>query len=113
MVDVDVVALGGGTEPLSRPDLQAVMWQGAGLVRDAAGLAAAAAALDVAVAAPGDDVVTALEDRNLLDLARALVAGATAREESRGAHHRSDAPGHAPGPARAVLLVAKGEVAPC
>ena len=33
-----------------------------------------------------------LEDANLLDLARLVVAAALAREESRGAHFRSDFP---------------------
>ncbi|MFY0407603.1 L-aspartate oxidase [Solicola sp. PLA-1-18] len=107
VVDVEVVALGGGDEPLTREALQDVMWTGAGLVRDADGLAAAAAVLDGAVAASDH-----LEDHNLLDLGRALVAGATLREESRGAHHRSDAPGHTVGAARPTYLVAK-DVAPC
>lgn len=66
--------------------LQKTMTVGAGVVRSAASLAAARerlAPLDVA----GDP-----ELRNLLDVASAVVESAVAREESRGAHTRSDFP---------------------
>lgn len=77
--------------PADRSALQALMWECAGLVRDAAGLERAATALAGAMP-PSDDPVAALEDRNLLDLARAVVAAALARTESRGGHARSDFP---------------------
>jgi succinate dehydrogenase / fumarate reductase flavoprotein subunit len=38
------------------------------------------------------DLIQALELQSLLDVAEAIVAGALAREESRGAHYRSDFP---------------------
>lgn len=67
------------------------MWHHAGLQRSGEGLRAAASRLAAwQVADLGD--VTSLEDRNLLDLARAVVDFALAREESRGAHYRTDFP---------------------
>jgi succinate dehydrogenase / fumarate reductase flavoprotein subunit len=39
------------------------------------------------------DLIQALELQSLLDVAETIVAGALAREESRGAHYRSDFPG--------------------
>jgi succinate dehydrogenase/fumarate reductase flavoprotein subunit len=38
------------------------------------------------------DLISALELGSLVDLAETVVAGALAREESRGAHYRSDFP---------------------
>lgn len=81
--------------PFTRAALQAVMWQGAGVVRTEAGLAETQRALDVWLAAsssegPRADVDTLAEheDRNLLTVARELVRAARWRTESRGAHHR-------------------------
>lgn len=80
-----------------RRDLQAAMWEHAGVVREAAGLEIAAKLLtpdedplDLAQT-PWADRHTR-EDANLLQIAQLLVAAATAREESLGAHHRSDHP---------------------
>ncbi|MFC5501845.1 L-aspartate oxidase [Lysinimonas soli] len=82
---------------LSRSQLQELMWRQVGLERDAAGLEAAASRLDEW--SRGDTArdqeprtVRELENRNLLDLARLMTAAALVREESRGAHHRSDFP---------------------
>ncbi|WP_425356573.1 L-aspartate oxidase [Xylanimonas protaetiae] len=116
------------TPQVDRDALQALMWERAGLVRDAAGLRDALAGLaalpapaePAAPAAPAapeqivglgsdrrseptsraqtDDSMTvaagvrALEDRNLVELGRAVVAAALARTESRGGHARSDFP---------------------
>jgi len=81
--------------PFSRAALRELMWELAGLERDAEGLRAASARL----AAWRDEVpaaesveVAGLEDRNLFQLASLLVAAALLREESRGAHWRSDFP---------------------
>ncbi|MGH9226735.1 MAG: FAD-binding protein, partial [Acidimicrobiales bacterium] len=75
-----------------RETLQEAMTLHAGVRRDARSLAEAAGAL-AAVAevmpARGRDV---LELRNLVGVADALVGSATAREESRGAHARTDFP---------------------
>ena len=76
----------GGSVLVERGLLQQLMWDAAGVYRDAVGLRAAQATLDGWRAEPGT------EDANLLDLARLVVAGALAREESRGAHYRDDFP---------------------
>jgi L-aspartate oxidase len=66
--------------------LQEALWTGAGLHRDRAGLERAAHALaELRAPEPG-------EDADLLQLGRLVVAAALSREESRGAHFRSDYP---------------------
>ncbi len=78
-------------EPLpSREALQQLMWQSAGIIRDAPGLRMAQSLLGV-WKAEGKSVYER-ETANLLLLARAVVAAALAREESRGAHARVDFP---------------------
>jgi L-aspartate oxidase len=75
-------------ETKSRERLQRAMSAGAGVVRDAASLASAEGVVgDLASAGvpPG-------ELANLLTVARAVVASASLREESRGGHRRSDFP---------------------
>jgi L-aspartate oxidase len=76
-------------------ELQALMWRDAGLLRDEAGLWRARAGL-AALRAKGPRGLTrrALEARNLLAVAEALVQAALGREESRGAHFRVDFPEH-------------------
>ncbi len=93
-----VAALAGGVTDLgvekARHELQRTMTACAGIVRDRASLDQAAlriGQLSGSVAEPPTDVASA-ELRNLCDLSAALVATATAREESRGAHARSDFP---------------------
>jgi L-aspartate oxidase len=77
------------TDPAKgRESLQRAMTQGAGVVRSSASLASAAAEIGRLAdhgAAPG-------ELANLIIVAEAVVAAATAREESRGGHLRSDFP---------------------
>ncbi len=73
-----------------REDIQNVMWGAVGLERDAVSLRAAADTL--AEWAVDGRTVPELEDRNLLDLARLVTHAALAREESRGAHERTDHP---------------------
>jgi len=88
----------GSTAPFTRAALQAVMWQGAGVVRTEAGLTETQRALDEWLAAspegPGADPETLAEheDRTLLIVARELVRAARRRTASRGAHHRADDP---------------------
>jgi L-aspartate oxidase len=65
-----------------RAALQLSMWAGAGVVRSAASLETAARELD-SMGATG-------ETANLLIVARAVVASALARTESRGGHRRRD-----------------------
>ncbi len=89
--------------PFSRPALQELMWQRAGLARDAAGLGSAAGVL---AGWSADDP----EDAGMLDLARAVVRAALARTESRGAHHRTDHPTTDPAQARPRAWVAPASI---
>ena len=90
-------------EPLTeRRLLRELMWQFAGIERDAAGLQRAARQL-AAWSVEGDSVEH-LETANLLQLSRVLVASALARTESRGAHFRLDFPAADPLQAHASLL---------
>lgn len=75
--------------PFSRAALQHLMWNAAGLERDAAGLAGAAGILAAWTAEPAP---RAIEDANLLLVGTHVVAAARARTASVGAHFRSDAP---------------------
>lgn len=77
-----------GAAPVDRDDLRDLMWRHAGLERDAAGLRGAAAVL--AGWRADDPTPAGREDANLLDLGRLLVHAALRREESRGAHFRTD-----------------------
>ncbi|WP_104201054.1 L-aspartate oxidase [Cryobacterium sp. Y29] len=88
---------------VDRPTLQQLLWDLAGVHRSGGGLATAAALLAGWTAPEQTSTsVAALEDRNLLGLGRLLVAAALAREESRGAHYRSDFPEPRPELARSV-----------
>lgn len=83
-----------------RNALHDVMWRCAGLVRDEVGLAEAQDVLDTwardtakpTTSAALEQTHSGAEDRNLLLLARAVVAAARHRLESRGAHTRADFP---------------------
>ncbi len=79
-----------GATPVDRDNLRDLLWQRAGVERDAAGLREAAAVLEGWRA--DDSTPTGREDANLLDLGRLLVHAALRREESRGAHARTDFP---------------------
>ena len=88
--------------PFTRAALQAVMWQGAGVVRTEEGLAQTQRALNGWLAAASSEgpraeagTLAEHEDRNLLTVARELVRSARQRTESRGAHHRADEPANA------------------
>lgn len=106
-VDADADAVGGmdGANaagdaglPFDRTRLQRLLWNAAGVHRDRARLVDAAAELAAtADPAPG-------ENRDLLQVARLVVAAALAREESRGAHFRSDFPLPQAGAARHTVL---------
>ncbi|MEU0917093.1 L-aspartate oxidase [Streptomyces cyaneofuscatus] len=88
--------------PETRTAIQRIMTRGAGVLRSAASLAAAAeelealhrTAADVDAADPKDAVpgVDAWEVTNLLLVSRVLVAAAREREETRGCHWREDRP---------------------
>ncbi|GAA4265740.1 L-aspartate oxidase [Frondihabitans peucedani] len=84
-------ASGGGGSVILRGDLQRLMWDAAGVERNGRDLLAAAQTLAEA-SAPDDGSAEGREAANLLDVARLVVTAALAREESRGAHFRSDFP---------------------
>ncbi|MEU4608791.1 L-aspartate oxidase [Kribbella sp. NPDC023972] len=82
LVDADVV-----------PELQRVMTVGAGVIRSATGLSEAGATLGKLIEQPaGEPGTPGWEATNLVTVASALIAAATAREESRGSHWREDHP---------------------
>ncbi|MBO0715318.1 MAG: FAD-binding protein, partial [Acidimicrobiales bacterium] len=92
--------------PKGRERLQRTMTDGAGVLRDASSLARAAEEVGVlasGLAAPGERDPDRWELANLVSVADALLASATARTESRGAHTRSDFP--RTDPAQRVRLV--------
>ncbi|HVF75367.1 MAG TPA: L-aspartate oxidase [Acidimicrobiales bacterium] len=71
----------------ARDTLQRAMTQGAGVLRSAESLGSTAKAVDQVAASCADPEV-----HNLATVASALLAAAEAREESRGAHTRTDFP---------------------
>ncbi len=89
---------GSGELEKTRSVLQHAMTEGAGVLRSASSLAETAAVLDRLGDVSGDP-----ELANLHVVARALVLAATARQESRGCHGRTDFP--EPRPALAHRLV--------
>ncbi len=105
----EVLELAPSAGALPRAELQALMWDHAGLLRDEPGLAVAAKTLDGALRAdPGTtgDRARSLEDTNLTGAARLVVAGALHRTESRGAHHRTDHPHGSPRAVRTLVRAA-------
>jgi L-aspartate oxidase len=98
---------------VDRESLQSLMWSAAGVHRTREGLDEALRALNGWGPCPSANPTRRQrEDANLLQLARILVSAALEREESRGAHFRSDFP--APSDAFAHQLVHGREVTvPC
>jgi L-aspartate oxidase len=77
--------------------LRALMWQDAGLLRDETGLLRAQDQLgSMTLTCPRGLSRREVEARNLLTVATAIVESALARQESRGAHFRSDFPEKGP-----------------
>ena len=105
----------------ARRTLQHVMWQDAGLLRDAPGLARA---VDAVEALRVDETTArtrdAVELRNLAEVALLIARSALAREESRGAHYRNDCParddgkflGHSRAEGRAPVTIQPGLALP-
>ena len=74
-------------------ELRGLMWQKAGLLRDAIGLRSLEADLDrIGTQLPPALDRSSLELNNLHTIARLIAISALAREESRGAHYRNDFP---------------------
>ena len=81
------------TPAKARDELQRALTAHAGVLRDASSLQLAdRAAQEASAHSGGDDRVDSWELRNLATVGRALIAAASAREESRGAHTRTDFP---------------------
>ncbi|HET8943153.1 MAG TPA: FAD-binding protein, partial [Dehalococcoidia bacterium] len=83
---------GEGEQP-SREAIQALMWDSVGIVRDGAGLSQAQSSLAAwqsRMAAPTDR--PSQEAADLLTCGRLTTEAALIREESRGAHYRTDFP---------------------
>ncbi len=128
-------ALGATLAPLGKPAgtlspirdaLHDLMWDKAGILRDAAGLAEAASGLDaleaqldatgVADGMRGFNITWQdwLNLKSLLLVSRAIVAASLAREESRGAHWREDFPDTRPdtdGLASTIVTLRDGAIA--
>lgn len=84
---------GGDAPPLTREALQALMWSDVGILRDATSLTHAKqllAAWQATLELPRDRPSQELAD--LLTCARLVTEAALLREESRGAHYRTDFP---------------------
>ena len=93
--------------------LRRVLWEGAGILRDAAGLERAiAATLDLERGlAPRRATRAGVEARNLLFVGRLIAESALRRRESRGAHYREDFPDREGGRGRHGII-APGAPAP-
>ncbi|MFT4188285.1 MAG: L-aspartate oxidase [Aeromicrobium sp.] len=89
--DPVVLPPAAGGVAVSRADLQQILWDAAGLVRDGATLREAGERLTAAATPVASDAKSA-EDANLFVVAQAVIASALARQESRGGHFRSDFP---------------------
>jgi L-aspartate oxidase len=79
--------------PLSRALLQSLMWEDVGIVRDADSLGRATAVLSAwQFGAPAENDRPSQELADLLTCSRLVAEAALRREESRGAHFRTDFP---------------------
>jgi L-aspartate oxidase len=91
-----------------RNALRALMWRSVGITRTAKGLDEAAEQVDRwcrYVLATGFDDPAGWTLQNMLTVARLTIAAASAREESRGVHTRSDFPATDPAWAQHISLV--------
>jgi L-aspartate oxidase len=78
---------------LPRHEIQRIAWEQCGIVRDGEGLRAACARLERTESAhPAGFTPESAEARNMQQVALLIARSALAREESRGAHFRTDFP---------------------
>jgi L-aspartate oxidase len=88
-----------------REAIRTLTWAKVGLIRDGSGLSEAAARLAAWEATlPEPTGISDLEDANLLRVARLVTEAALLREESRGAHFRSDFPMSSPAWERHIVF---------
>ncbi len=90
-------------DPEGRERLRRIMWNGAGIERDAEGLRHAIAELG---SMENEPPTSDLELRNMIAVGRLVAAAALLRRESRGGHARRDYPGADPRQARRRVLTA-------
>lgn len=112
--------LAEGARPFAvRTELEDLMWQKVGIVRDGAGMRAALAALErleqraAQVRTPADPVYNlewneAINLTNLVCVAQLVTRSALCREESRGAHYRSDLPHSDPQWLKRIAMTSDG-----
>jgi L-aspartate oxidase len=91
------VSTRGGCDSVPPPattaeEIRRVAWDYCGIVRSAAGLTAALRWLERRAAKPGELSPEACEARNIHQVLTLIAQCALAREESRGAHYRTDYP---------------------
>ena len=103
-LDALLASRGGESADTLRAEMQQAMTDGVGIFRDGAGLEAAVGRLQAlllrsrqiglrhAADGPNPELVTAYRVRRMLKVALAMACGALARQESRGAHFRTDFP---------------------
>jgi L-aspartate oxidase len=93
-------------------ELRDIMWRLVGVERDAGGMREAVRRIDELADAPSACATIAEhEERNLLTLGALLTRTALAREESRGAHFRTDFPAPAAEAVHSVVVDRSGEAA--
>lgn len=89
--DAEAVSVPAGTLG-SHAQLQELMWDSAGIVRDAEGLSRARETLAMMATAPAARSRGEFERREMVTVSALMVRAALSRTESRGAHFRSDHP---------------------
>ena len=91
--------------------LRASMWQHAGVMRNKEGLADLQGRIaEWKSSFPAGASRQMMETRNLLDIGELITRSALAREESRGAHFRTDCPRHDHAHFRKHSIVSRGQV---
>jgi L-aspartate oxidase len=103
--DVIELAIPDDVAPSDEESLQQLLWREAGIVRERSGLLNARAVLD-GLADAGSDSPASLS--NMACFGRLIVEAALRREESRGAHYRSDFPTAVPDWKRHLSFVKAG-----